>query len=95
MASFYRSAIMAGSRSIAARSRTLTQMTITGKPVSSVLSSPSTRALPCASRFVTVLGSMESMMPLHSATASARLISNIAVDSSYWSCLSQGLATPL
>jgi hypothetical protein len=37
-----------------------------------------------------VLGSVESMMPLHSAIASARLKSSIAVDSSYWSLLSQG-----
>ncbi|BBH09401.1 hypothetical protein Prudu_021886, partial [Prunus dulcis] len=42
--------------------------------------------------FVSVLGSMESMMPLHSAIASARLKSNIAVDSTCWSCLSQVLA---
>lgn len=36
------------------------------------------------------LKSMESLMPLHSAVASARLKSSIAVDSSFWSWLSQG-----
>lgn len=36
------------------------------------------------------LGSVESLMPLHSAVASARLRSFIAVDSSCWSWLSQG-----
>ena len=41
-------------------------------------------------RVVSVLGSVESMMPLHSAIASARLKSNIAIDSSCWSWLSQG-----
>ncbi|BFG41531.1 hypothetical protein CerSpe_278020 [Prunus speciosa] len=45
-------------------------------------------------RFVSLLGSMESMMPLHSAIASARLKSNIAVDSTCWSCLSQEAAVP-
>ncbi|GKV21160.1 hypothetical protein SLEP1_g31165 [Rubroshorea leprosula] len=82
---------MADSRTVASRSRALTQVAVTLKPISFIISSPSTRALlPCASRFVTVLGSMDSLVPLHSAIASARLISNIAIDSSYWSCLSQG-----
>ncbi|KAF3336370.1 hypothetical protein FCM35_KLT18956 [Carex littledalei] len=40
---------------------------------------------------VSALGSVESLMPLHSAIASARLRSIIASDSSYWSCLSQDL----
>ncbi|KAJ3681164.1 hypothetical protein LUZ60_015653 [Juncus effusus] len=40
---------------------------------------------------VSALGAVESLMPLHSAIASARLKSFIASDSSYWSCLSQGL----
>lgn len=39
-----------------------------------------------------MLGSVESMMPLHSAIASARLKSSIAVDSSCWSWLSQGIS---
>lgn len=33
------------------------------------------------------------MMPLHSVIASARLQSSIAVDSSCWSCLSQGFSS--
>ncbi|CAL5378531.1 unnamed protein product [Camellia sinensis] len=37
-----------------------------------------------------MLASVESMMPLHSAIACARLRSNIAVDSSCWSLLSEG-----
>ncbi|KAJ4807767.1 envelope glycoprotein [Rhynchospora pubera] len=43
---------------------------------------------------VSALGSVESLMPLHSAIASARLRSFIASDSSYWSCLSQDFALP-
>uniref|UniRef100_A0A0E0LQT1 Uncharacterized protein n=1 Tax=Oryza punctata TaxID=4537 RepID=A0A0E0LQT1_ORYPU len=37
------------------------------------------------------LASADSLMPLHSAVAAARLRSCIASDSSSWSCLSQGL----
>ncbi|XP_012070015.1 protein NONRESPONDING TO OXYLIPINS 2, mitochondrial isoform X3 [Jatropha curcas] len=94
MASFCRSALMAGSRSIAARSRTLTQKTLNSNSFSSPFSSQSTRAIPNASRVVSVLGSVESLMPLHSAIASARLKSSIAVDSSCWSWLSQDFAVP-
>ncbi|OMO74289.1 hypothetical protein CCACVL1_16843 [Corchorus capsularis] len=90
MASFCRSAIMASSRSAASRSRTITLKSLTPKPVSSPFSSPSTRSLSGASRILSVLGGVESMMPLHSAIASARLRSSIAVDSSCWSWLSQG-----
>ncbi|KAI3881228.1 hypothetical protein MKW92_003385 [Papaver armeniacum] len=41
-------------------------------------------------RFAVALASVESMMPLHSAIASSRLKSSIAVDSSCWSWMSQG-----
>ncbi|CAO2177647.1 unnamed protein product [Urochloa humidicola] len=37
------------------------------------------------------LASMDTLMPLHSAVAAARLRSCIAADSACWSCLSQGL----
>ncbi|MBA0712056.1 hypothetical protein Golax_011181 [Gossypium laxum] len=91
MTSFCRSALMAASRSLSSRPKSLTLRTLTPKPISSPFSSPSTRTLPCASRIVSALGGVESMMPLHSAIASARLQSSIAVDSSFWSWLSQGL----
>ncbi|CAI0376580.1 unnamed protein product [Linum tenue] len=93
MASLCRSAVMAGSRSLAARSRTLAQ-----KPIfsSSPFASPSpTRVVRSASRVVSAIGSVDSLLPFHSATANARLISSIAADSSCWSLLSEGLATPL
>uniref|UniRef100_A0A2P2J9Y6 Uncharacterized protein MANES_17G101000 n=1 Tax=Rhizophora mucronata TaxID=61149 RepID=A0A2P2J9Y6_RHIMU len=95
MASFCRSAIMIGSRSLAARSKALAQRTLNQKAMSSPFSSPSMRVIPNASRVVSVLGSVDSLMPFYSATANARLKSSIAVDSSCWSWLSQGLATPL
>ncbi|KAH1099033.1 hypothetical protein J1N35_015954 [Gossypium stocksii] len=94
MTSFCRSALMAASRSLSSRPKSLTLRTLTPKPISSPFSSPSTRTLPCASRIVSALGGVESMMPLHSAIASARLQSSIAVDSSFWSWLSQDFAVP-
>ncbi|XP_039035240.1 uncharacterized protein LOC120171629 isoform X2 [Hibiscus syriacus] len=94
MASFCRSVIMAGSRSLSVRSKALSLKNLTPKSISIPFSSPSTRALPCASRILSVLGGVESMIPLHSAIASARLQSSIAVDSSCWSWLSQDFAVP-
>nr|KAJ0197534.1 hypothetical protein LSAT_V11C700383410 [Lactuca sativa] len=50
--------------------------------------SSSTRTLPReASRIVVALGMVESMMPLHSAIAFARLKSSLAVDSACWPTL--------
>nr|XP_009388179.1 PREDICTED: uncharacterized protein LOC103974994 isoform X1 [Musa acuminata subsp. malaccensis] len=82
MASLCRSAAMAAARSIAVRSKNLLP-----KPA------PSRRAAPIVRRSIApALGSVESLMPLHSTIASARLKSFIAVDSSCWSWLSQGLS---
>ncbi|CAL1384963.1 unnamed protein product [Linum trigynum] len=93
MASLCRSAVMAGSRSLAARSKTLTQKSLSS---SSPFTSPSApRVVRSASRVVSTIGSVDSLIPFHSATANARLISSIASDSSCWSWLSQGFATPL
>ncbi|XP_039068562.1 protein NONRESPONDING TO OXYLIPINS 2, mitochondrial-like isoform X1 [Hibiscus syriacus] len=94
MASFCRSAVMAGSRSLSVRSKAFILKNLTPKSISPPFSSPSKRALPCASRILSVLGGVESMIPLHSAIASARLQSSIAVDSSCWSWLSQDFAVP-
>ncbi|KAK4759814.1 hypothetical protein SAY87_022945 [Trapa incisa] len=111
-ASSGRSALMAGSRSLATKSKILVQ----GVPTSRQLSS-TVRPFFSASRYTTIsvlllfiiagfvmathsfgclfmelsiLGGPESPMPLHSAVASARLKSNIAIDSSFWSWLSRG-----
>ncbi|XP_044507731.1 protein NONRESPONDING TO OXYLIPINS 2, mitochondrial-like isoform X1 [Mangifera indica] len=94
MASLCRSAIATASKSVAARSKTTTLKTINPKSIFSAFSS-STSSLPRAARVVSILGSVESLMPLHSAIASARLKSYIAVDSTCWSWLSQGLAVTL
>ncbi|XP_024028990.1 uncharacterized protein LOC21410055 isoform X1 [Morus notabilis] len=90
MASFCRSALMAGSRSIAARSKVVSPKSLNSIPISSPFSSAS-GSIPRASRIISALGSVESLMPLHSAIASARLKSNIAVDSTCWSYLCQGI----
>ncbi|PSS19151.1 Protein NUCLEAR FUSION DEFECTIVE 6 like [Actinidia chinensis var. chinensis] len=97
MASACRSAVMAGARSVTARSKTLLPKTLSSpKPMPSSPLSSSRRTIPCAaSRIASVLGSVDSMMPLHSAIASARLKSNIAIDSTCWSWLSQGLMLTL
>ncbi|XP_074590912.1 uncharacterized protein LOC141846767 isoform X2 [Curcuma longa] len=85
MASLFRSAAMATARSVAGRTKSLLPK-----------SAPSRRASSTLTRYMApALGSVESLMPLHSAIASARLKSFIAVDSSCWSWLSQGRALPL
>ncbi|XP_010263535.1 PREDICTED: uncharacterized protein LOC104601773 isoform X1 [Nelumbo nucifera] len=95
MATLFRSATKAGLRFIAVRPKTLTSKVVTPRTSMSSPFTPITRSPGCASRLVMALGSVESLMPLHSAIASARLKSIIAVDSSCWSWLSQGLALPL
>ncbi|KAK4284714.1 hypothetical protein QN277_001506 [Acacia crassicarpa] len=91
MASLCRSASRLTSRSIVSRSNILTQKSISPLSRSSLFSSPLESAIPRASRILSVMGTVESMMPLHSAIANARLTSSIAVDSSCWSLLSRGL----
>ncbi|XP_023531748.1 protein NUCLEAR FUSION DEFECTIVE 6, chloroplastic/mitochondrial [Cucurbita pepo subsp. pepo] len=91
MASVCRSVLTAtGSRSMAGRTRTLLRKTLNPMPDSS-----SSKGLTSVSRIVSSLATVESLMPLHSAVASARLKSKIAVDSHCWSWLSEGFATPL
>ncbi|XP_020590886.1 uncharacterized protein LOC110031820 [Phalaenopsis equestris] len=83
MSSICRS-VVSGARFIAVRSKTMLPK-----------SSPSRRAAILASRpLASALGGLVSLRPFHSATASARLISNIAVHSSCWSWVSQDFAFP-
>ncbi|KAM7479302.1 hypothetical protein LguiA_027515 [Lonicera macranthoides] len=96
MASACKSALMAGTRTFTARSNVISRI-LSPKPIpaasplsSSIPATPRSAAL----RIASVLGSIESMMPLHSAIASARLKSRIAVDSTCWSWLSQDFAVP-
>ncbi|XP_078436294.1 envelope glycoprotein isoform X1 [Wolffia australiana] len=80
MASLCRSAVASTARSVFSRTKSVLpkpHSTIRGAPV--VLRSTSA-----------ALETLESMMPLHSAIASARLKSFIAANSSCWSWLSQG-----
>ncbi|XP_027354192.1 uncharacterized protein LOC113864547 [Abrus precatorius] len=85
-----KSAVRVASSSLANRSRSFVQISSTSFHFS--LSS-STR-IPRASRVLAVVRSVESLMPLHSAIANARLTSNIAVDSTCWSSLSRDFAVP-
>ncbi|XP_058750479.1 protein NONRESPONDING TO OXYLIPINS 2, mitochondrial-like isoform X2 [Vicia villosa] len=83
---FCKSAARVASSSFANRSRTFAQ-----KPSTPLLFSSQ---VPRVSRILSVVGSVESLMPLHSAIANARLTSNIASDSTCWSWLSQDFAVP-
>ncbi|XVF34855.1 hypothetical protein REPUB_Repub18cG0094500 [Reevesia pubescens] len=47
------------------------------------------------SRLPLELSSVGSMMPLHSAIASARLVSSLASESQTWSLVPQGISMPL
>ncbi|ONK74499.1 uncharacterized protein A4U43_C03F7000 [Asparagus officinalis] len=85
MASLCRSPAIAAVRSAAGRSQTLIPITAPSRRFSLL----SSRAI------VSALGTVESLIPLHSAIASSRLKSSIGVDSSCWTCLSQGRALPL
>ncbi|KAL1833778.1 hypothetical protein ACET3Z_003429 [Daucus carota] len=80
-----------GSRLLSSSKRLFISKTLTPKSFPTPSSPTSYTPL----RFASVLASVESLMPLHSAIASARLTSKIALHSSCWSCLSQGFATPL
>ncbi|WJX51456.1 hypothetical protein P8452_37654 [Trifolium repens] len=82
--SFCKSAARVASSSFANRSRTFAQ-----KPSIPLMFSSQA---PRVSRILSVVGSVESLMPLHSAIADARLTSNIASNSTCWSWLSQGIA---
>ncbi|KAL0921867.1 hypothetical protein M5K25_008981 [Dendrobium thyrsiflorum] len=80
MASMCRSAALAAVRASSLRSQILLPK-----------ASPSRLASPLFCRsLASALGTVDSLRPLHNAVASARLISNIAVDSSCWSWPSQG-----
>ncbi|GAB4853900.1 hypothetical protein Ancab_018109 [Ancistrocladus abbreviatus] len=98
MASVCRSAMVSATRSMVFRCKTHPLL----KSPSAILlisSSPpypsSTRAVSTASRLASMLGTVESLKPLHSTIASARLNSIVALDSTCWSWLSQGFALPL
>ncbi|XP_050251987.1 uncharacterized protein LOC126698652 [Quercus robur] len=47
------------------------------------------------SRLPLELSSVETMIPLHNAIASARLVSSLSTDSQTWSLVPQGISMPL
>ncbi|XP_019451547.1 PREDICTED: uncharacterized protein LOC109353658 isoform X1 [Lupinus angustifolius] len=86
-----KSALRVGSRILANGYKSFTAKSSSPFLISSPSSTNITRAL----RILSGTGSVESSMPLHSAIANARLISNIAHASTCWSTLSQGLVKTL
>ncbi|CAN6482048.1 unnamed protein product [Victoria cruziana] len=93
MASACRSAATRGARS-AFRSFSTNSTSLPRRPPSPLLSSPSS-ATRRVGRYAPTLLCSESLMPLHTAIASARLKSNISVNSRLWGWLNQGLSLPL
>ncbi|PON93170.1 hypothetical protein TorRG33x02_110760 [Trema orientale] len=69
----------------------LSSLSLTSRSEASLL----TRRVPRISRLPLELSSIESMMPLHSAVASARLISSLSVESQQWGLVPQGISMPL
>ncbi|KAJ1393520.1 hypothetical protein SESBI_34883 [Sesbania bispinosa] len=57
--------------------------------------SASARRVSLTSRLPVELGSWESMMPLHSAVASARLVSSLSIESLGWGLVPQGYGQDL
>ncbi|XP_019446337.1 PREDICTED: uncharacterized protein LOC109349801 [Lupinus angustifolius] len=55
----------------------------------------STSRVSPTSRLPVELGSLDSMMPLHSAVASSRLVSSLSVQSMGWALVPQGISMPL
>ncbi|XP_028765787.1 uncharacterized protein LOC114729739 [Neltuma alba] len=93
--SFCKSVLRVSSRSFGNRSSSLIQKHQNAASLPAMFSSRSSTIIPHTSRILSVLGSFESMMPLHTAIADARLTSSIASDSTCWSWLSRGLEKTL
>ncbi|KAI9123716.1 hypothetical protein K1719_005016 [Acacia pycnantha] len=93
--SFCKSVLRVSSRSFGNRSRSLIQKHQSVASLPAFFSSPSSAIIPRTSRILSVLGSVESMMPLHTAIADARLTSSIAANATCWSWLSRGLEKTL
>ncbi|KAG4386748.1 hypothetical protein AAZX31_11G115900 [Glycine max] len=85
------SAVRVALRSFGNRSRSFVKSSTT--PF--VFTSSSASCISRASRVLSVMISVDSLMPLHSAVANARLTSNIAFDSTCWSSLSRGTTSLL
>ncbi|XP_054786920.1 uncharacterized protein LOC129293145 [Prosopis cineraria] len=68
---------------------------ITKPTLSSPLNAASPRRVSCISRLPVELGCSGSMMPLHSAVASARLVSSLSTESWSWGLVPQGISMPL
>ncbi|XP_052198608.1 protein NUCLEAR FUSION DEFECTIVE 6, mitochondrial [Diospyros lotus] len=56
---------------------------------------PSAARISRSSRLPVELSCLESMMPLHSAIASARLRSSLSIETKCWGLVPQGISMPL
>ncbi|KAK2439407.1 hypothetical protein P8452_34891 [Trifolium repens] len=56
---------------------------------------PQSASVPRVSRLPVELGCLESMLPLYSAVASARLVSSLSIESLGWCLVPQGISMPL
>ncbi|KAH7850296.1 hypothetical protein Vadar_030573 [Vaccinium darrowii] len=65
------------------------------KSISPSQTSSSARRISRSARLPVELSCLESMMPLHSAIASARLTSSLPLESSFWGLIPQGISMPL
>ncbi|ESW32321.1 hypothetical protein PHAVU_002G312200 [Phaseolus vulgaris] len=82
---------------LSSRLQTLAHNNFT-KPSISLHSNPlslSSRRLSRTFRLPVELGSLDSMMPFHSAVASSRLVSSLSVESMGWALVPQGISMPL
>ncbi|WCJ42495.1 hypothetical protein M5689_023301 [Euphorbia peplus] len=90
---------MASSKIVARLSSRLQSFTIklNKKSLSPQLSSSPSISTPHfrPSRLPVELSCLGSMMPLHSALASARLVSSLSTDSQSWALVPQGVSMPL
>ncbi|KAL2328953.1 hypothetical protein Fmac_022380 [Flemingia macrophylla] len=87
-----KSAVRVVSRSFANRSRSFVRSSTAPLLFRPSSSSPASRY---SALVFSVVISVDSLMPFHSAVANARLTSNIAFDSTCWSSLSRGTTSLL
>ncbi|CAL0313866.1 unnamed protein product [Lupinus luteus] len=80
---------------LSSRLHHLSHTKLSKQPSLKPIPSTSTPRVSPISRLPVELGSLDSMMPLHSAVASSRLVSSLSIDSLAWGLVPQGISMPL
>ncbi|XP_050204620.1 protein NUCLEAR FUSION DEFECTIVE 6, mitochondrial [Mercurialis annua] len=75
--------------------KTLLSNSAPTKAAAFIKPSSSSRFSPHKLRLPLELGAAQSLLPMHSVTASALLTSLLSLHNHSWGCLSEGFATPL